>query len=263
MTLSLLFGKNMAREKQVMLATAIIIMGVAVVLTGSRGGLLGFGSVFLFIILLNFLSGRWSRDRRYTADPSSIQRKVAIAAAGVALIIVIFGVVLFVGGNDSLLRGIGVAQSNVDISSGRLHFWPIAISIFLEHPIFGAGFDAFGVAFTGHDTWSGALRVDQAHNEYLQTLADSGLAGFICITGFIYLLFRKGLRTMSDATGFRREAAVGALAGCFGILIHSFFDFPLRTPSNAFFFLLLCAIATVPIGSVAVNSSRRSHSKAP
>lgn len=249
LTLSLLFGKNISREKQIMLATAIIIMGVAVVLTSSRGGILGFVAVFLFIILVNFLTGRWMGERRSQAERSTVQRKIGTALAGVTLIIMILGVVLFVGGDDSLLRGIGVANSNVDISSGRLHFWPIAIRIFLDHPFIGAGFDAFGVAFTKYDTWSGALRVEQAHNEYLQTLADSGLAGFACIAGFIYLLFRKGLRTISDAKGLRREAAIGALAGCFGILIHSFFDFPLRTPSNAFFFLLLCAVATVPIKS--------------
>jgi len=249
LTLSLLFGKNISREKQIMLATAIIIMGVAVVLTSSRGGILGFVAVFLFIILVNFLSGRWMGERRSQAERSTVQRKIGTALAGVTLIIMILGVVLFVGGDDSLLRGIGVANSNVDISSGRLHFWPIAIRIFLDHPFIGAGFDAFGVAFTKYDTWSGALRVEQAHNEYLQTLADSGLAGFACIAGFIYLLFRKGLRTISDAKGLRREAAIGALAGCFGILIHSFFDFPLRTPSNAFFFLLLCAVATVPVKS--------------
>jgi hypothetical protein len=46
---------------------------------------------------------------------------------------------------------------------------------------------------------------------------------------------------------YRKSAARGALAGCFGILIHSFFDFPLRTPANAFFFLLLTVIATVSI----------------
>lgn len=258
-TLGLLFGEKMGREKQVMLATAVVIMGVACVLTSSRGGLLGFVAVLTFVTLLNFLSGRWAaKSSSDTSLSGNIQRKVAIAAAGVALIVVIFGVVLFVGGNDSLLRGVGVANADVDLSSGRFHFWPIAVKIFLEHPILGAGFDAFGVAFTKHDTWSGAFRVEQAHNEYLQILADAGLAGLVCIAGFIYILFRKALGTIANSGGLRRDAAVGALCGCFGIIVHSFFDFPLRTPSNAFFFLLLCAIATVPIISIRSGSSRQS-----
>ncbi len=258
--LGLLFGKKTARDKKILLATAVVIMGVATVLTSSRGGLLSFVAVLAFVTVLNFLSGRWSGERRGESGSSGgIQRKIALAAASVALIVVIFGVVLFLGGDDSLLRGIGAVKADADISSGRTHFWPIAISIFLEHPIIGAGFEAFGVAFTKHDTWNGQFRVEQAHNEYLQTLADAGILGFACIAGFIYLLFRKGLRTIVHAVGFRREAAVGALAGCFGILIHSFFDFPLRTPSNAFFFLLLCAVATVSIGATDAKTSRRRH----
>lgn len=250
-TLGLLFGKKTGRDKKILLAIAIVIMGVAAVLTSSRGGLLGFASVFAFVALLTLLSGRWTGSRKQRANgetSTTMQRNVAIAAAGAALVIVVFGVVLLIGGNDALLRGIGVANDNADISSGRAHFWPIALQIFLEHPILGAGFDSFGAAFTKFDTWNGALRVEQAHNDYLQTLADSGLAGLICLAAFIYLLFRKGLSTVAGSSGgFRHDVAVGALAGCFGILIHSFFDFPLRTPSNAFFFLLLCAIATVPI----------------
>jgi len=47
--------------------------------------------------------------------------------------------------------------------------------------------------------------------------------------------------------GGKKGAAIGALAGCFGILVHSFFDFPLRTTANAFFFLTLVVIATASI----------------
>jgi O-antigen ligase len=107
----------------------------------------------------------------------------------------------------------------------------------LEHPILGAGLEAFGVAFnkTRH-SGMGFFRVEQAHNEYLQTLADAGIAGFVCVFAFVYLLFIK--RAADDRLGKRlsADAAIGGTGGCFGILIHSFFDFPLRTPSNAFFF---------------------------
>lgn len=250
LALGLLFGKKASKERRILLATAVIVMGVATVLTSSRGGLLGFVAVVAFVTVLNFLSGRWAGAGRPTSDLNGgTQRKVAVAAAGIALIIIIFGTVLLIGGNESLMRGIGAAKADADLSSGRSHFWPIAIHIFLEHPILGAGFEAFGVAFTKHDTMSGQFRVEQAHNEYLQTLADAGIAGFICLAAFIYFLFRKGLGTIVSSVGFRREAAIGSLAGCLGVLIHSFFDFPLRTPSNAFFFLLLCAVATVSISA--------------
>lgn len=258
-TLGVLFGKTLGNEKRVLLASAAVVMGVAAVFTGSRGGMLGLVAVLLFVTLFNIISGRWSKSGSSKIDRAAgIRSKIVLGAAAVAILLVIGGVALFLGGNDSLLRGVGVVNPEADISTGRFHFWPIAIRIFLEHPVLGVGFDAFAIAFTKHDTWSGAFRIEQAHNDYLQTLADAGMAGFVCIAGFIFLLFRNSLNAIATAGGsFRRNAAVGALAGCFGILVHSFFDFPLRTPSNAFFFLLLCAVATVSIASGHSRVSRR------
>lgn len=259
LTAALLLGRDVGRERRLLLAAALVVMGVATVSTSSRGGLLGFLATLAFVGLLFILSGRWRGERN---EKKQLGGTIAVIAGGLALLVVIFGVVLLIGGNDSLLRGTGVVGVGADISTGRLHFWPIALKIFLEHPVLGAGLESFGVAFTKHDTWSGQFRVEQAHNEYLQILADAGIAGAICLVGFIVILFRKGLAVIGSSDGFRNEAATGALAGCFGVAIHSFFDFPLRTPSNAFFFLLLCSIATVAIVSRSRHGRRR-HSTGP
>jgi hypothetical protein len=50
--------------------------------------------------------------------------------------------------------------------------------------------------------------------------------------------------------------ATGAMAGCFAVLVHSFFDFTLHTPSNALLFLVLAALATMN-GRVEDVQSRR------
>src|SRR5262249_34437837 len=98
----------------------------------------------------------------------------------------------------------------------------------------------------------------QAHNDYLQILSDAGILGFICVVAFIFLLFRQGFAVIRDSTdGFRRGAAIGALAGCLGILIHSFFDFPLRTPANGFVFLLLVVIAVATVEQPSAHRRRR------
>ncbi len=247
----LLFGSAIGRDKKVILATAAVIMGVAVVLTSSRGGLLSFIGVMAFVVIVNQLKRKTAKS-----DTNVLRPFVAIAAAGLGLLIVVFGVVLMIGADSSLMRGIGLSGVTDDISNGRTHFWSIAIRVFLDHPLLGAGFDAFGVAFPKYDSWTGAYRIEQAHNDYLQTLADAGIAGFACVAAFIFLLFKKSLRLISNEPNeFRQSAAIGALAGCFGVMVHSFVDFPLRTPSNTFIFLLLAAIATVSV-KFAVKSRR-------
>lgn len=244
LTVGLMAGRGVKRDKMVLLAVAALMMIVAALLTGSRGGMLSYAGITTFI-LVSF--ARFEAKRRITGGGRPI-RLAAMAGAAVAAVVLIVGVVLFVGGDASLNRAAGVSGTPADASNGRIHFWSTAWQIFSDHPVLGAGFDAFGVAFTRYDTWNGVFRVEQAHNDYLQTLADAGIAGAVCVAAFIYLLFRKGYSVIAESTDpFRSATAVGALAGCFGILIHSFFDFPLRTPVNAFLFLLLAAIATVPI----------------
>jgi O-antigen ligase len=253
--LALLLGKATENNKRIFLLIAVLIMGIALVFTSSRGGMLSLLGVIGFVITANLLK----RPKGETNSPIEIggnfRRNFALIGGGLVLILVLFGSVLLLGGDESLIRGIGLANPE-DISNGRRHFWQIAWRIFLDYPILGAGLDAYATAFSQYDTWNGVFRVEQAHNDYLQILADAGILGLSCVAAFIFLLFKKGLRVVGESSNsFRRDLAIGALAGCCGILIHSFFDFPLRTPSNAFFFLVLAVMAIAPI--VSQKSLRR------
>jgi len=58
-------------------------------------------------------------------------------------------------------------------------------------------------------------------------------------------LFRMAFARRESRDDFRRGVATGALAGCFAVLVHSFFDFTLHTPANALLFLVLAALATI------------------
>ena len=246
LTLALLFGKALKRDKNLLLIIAAVIMGSGLILTSSRGGFLSLLSVIGFVITANLLK---KQDGEKAEKANNYRRYFAFIGGGITLILVLFGAVFLLGGDQSLLRGTGLQNAQADISSGRTHFWSVALKIFFDYPILGVGLNAFGTTFPQYDTWNGNFRIEQAHNDYLQILTESGILGFACVAAFIFLLFKRGAQIISQSTdNFRRNVAVGALAGCFGILIHSFFDFPLRTPSNAFFFLILVVLATASIG---------------
>lgn len=248
-TLGLLFGKALKKDKNALLIIAVVIMGIALLLTGSRGGVVSLLGVFAFIVAVNLLFKQKKPVNPETETSSNLRRNLALIGGGIALICGLFLATLFLGGDQSLIRGTGLESgSQPDISNGRLHFWQIALKIFFDNPVIGAGLNSFGTAFPNYDTWNGTFRVEQAHNDYLQILADAGIIGFICIASFVVLLFKKGFQVIGNTTdNFRRNTAIGALAGCFGILLHSFVDFPLRTSSNAFFFLTLVVLATAAI----------------
>jgi O-antigen ligase len=246
--LALLFGKATRRDKRLLLIIAAVLMGAAIIFTSSRGGFLSLLGVLGFIITANLL-GKQPASDGVEDKISRYRRNFALIGGGLALILILFGLVWLLGGDQSLLRGTGLESSGQDLSNGRMHFWSVALQIFKDHPILGSGLDSYGIVFPHYDTWNGQFRVEQAHNDYLQTLSDAGVLGLICVVTFIVLLFQQSLRVIgaSSKSRFRRATAIGALAGCFGVLLHSFFDFPLRTPSNAFFFLTLTVLAVASI----------------
>lgn len=243
--LSLLVGRSTERDKRFLLAVVLVMSGIACILTGSRGGLLSLFAVTMFVLIAHFLLARKRRDRSERGSVFSKTFSMIFIALAVAVVLV--GSVLLLGGDSSLIRGIGFSGQE-DASSGRLHFWSVAWQIFKSHSLIGVGLDSFGVAFTKYDSWSGVFRIEQAHNEYLQILAEAGVVGFACVVGFVALLVRKSLRRIAMTSDlFSGGLAVGALAGIFGVLLHSCFDFPLRTPSNGYFFILLAVFATTSI----------------
>lgn len=242
LTLSLLYGGATKKDKRLLLIIAVLLMGVCVLLTGSRGGLLSLLAVVGFVTVFNLIS-----KRSGSRESSGSGNKFILIAASLALIVVLLGFALFLGAGTDLKRGAGLTEME-DISTGRFHFWGIALQVIKDNPILGTGLDTFGTIFTKHDTWNGSLRVEQAHNDYLQIFSDAGILGFLCVLGFIFLLFKQSLAIINQ-TGdkFRRGVVIGALAGCFGILFHSLFDFPLRTTSNPFIFLTLATLAVASI----------------
>ncbi len=247
LTLSLLYGESTKRDKRLLLIIAIVLMGSGLILTSSRGGILSLLGVIGFVTIFNLFSNKGKAKQADENPPAAKSRKFLLIGASLTLILVLLGSVIFLGGEGALMRGTGLSKQ-AEISNGRFHFWQTALQNIKDHPIIGTGLDSFGVAFTKYDSWNGNIRVEQSHNEYLQILSDAGILGFACVIAFIILLFKQGLRIVNHSSDrFRRGVAMGALAGCFGIIIHSFFDFPLRTPSNAFFFLILAVLATCSI----------------
>ena len=144
--LGILFGTRFRLDRTPILIFALLIMSAAIALTGSRGGMLSLVTVLSTAALFS-----WYVRRRETRNTSEIMQAGTSSRLGIIAglsigVIVVLGLVLFLGGGGSLLRGIGIQSDDPDFTSGRSHFWKIAWEVFQSHPIIGAGFDSFGVA---------------------------------------------------------------------------------------------------------------------
>jgi len=252
--LGLLFSGAIEGEKKLLYIFAVGMMGVALILTNSRGGIISLLAEVVFLVLIVGL-----RRRHHARESEEKNRRVrsgiARATLGLVLIIGILAATVFFGGEQALSRFVGSVNTE-DPTTGRAHFWNVTLDIIKAHPLIGTGLGAFGVVYTHYDSHNGLYRLEQAHNDYLQVLSDGGIIGAALGLFFIVALFQMGLQRRESSDEFRRGVATGALAGCFAVLVHSFFDFTLHTTANALLFLVLAALATLN-GRVESRSSRR------
>lgn len=256
--LGLVFTGAIEKEKRFIYLFVAGLMAVALIMTNSRGGIISLVAEILFLVVL--MGFRKRHKKRHSEEHKPRIRSAAIKAGlALALIVTMFGGVVLLGGEDALTRLVGSVNTD-DPTTGRAHFWSVTIDIIKTHPVIGTGLGAFGVVYTGYDSRNGAYRLEQVHNDYLQVLSDGGIVGAVLGLFFVVSLFRMGFARRDSRDDFRRGVATGALAGCFAVLIHSFFDFTLHTTANALLFLVMAALATMN-GRVEDVQSRRKKSR--
>lgn len=238
--LGLLVTGAVESYKRPLYAFAAVVMAMSLVATNSRGGIISLAGEIFFVVLVASFSWRKKKDQ-----PRSQRVRGALLRAGLAfgLVIVLIGGAVVVSGPEVFTRFLGTPIAD-DPTTGRGHFWSVTVDVIEAYPFVGSGLGSFAAIYPRYDTRNGLYRLEQAHNDYLQTLSDGGIIGGLLGIVFVAILFRRGFARRETHDKFRRGVSTGALAGCFAVLIHSFFDFTLHTTANALLFLILAALAT-------------------
>jgi len=145
------------------------------------------------------------------------------------------------------------SMQSLEVTSGkrasmRLDTW----HIFREHPWTGTGLGTLQTVFPPYETLYDAKVVNHAHNDYLEALAETGIAGAACCAWFLGALFFRSLRrVLLQDKSFSAALHLSGLVGCTGFLVHGLVDFNLHIPGNALFFFLMANLATADILSPA------------
>ena len=238
--LGLVLAGSIEKEKRLLYLFIAGLMGVALVMTTSRGGIISLVAEIVFLVIVTAIWRKRGEHKR-VSRLKRVGTRVALASA---LIVGLFMGVILLGGEFSLNRFIDSVNTD-DPTTGRAHFWSVTLDMIRANPILGTGLGAYGVIYTRYDTRNGLFRLEQAHNDYLQVFSDAGVVGGALALTFVVVLFYRGFARARSRDDFRRGVSLGALGGCFAVLVHSFFDFTLHTTSNALLFLVLAAIATL------------------
>ncbi len=213
-------------------ATLVILVGVAA--TQSRGGWIA-AAVSLCALVLFLLRTKG-------------QYLMALAVA----------VVLTSSGYWLYSRSVALRVQGTELSGHgreiRLRLWASAFQMWKDYPWWGVGPDHFDYRYRHYreavDRTQG--RPGRAHNDYVNTLADYGVVGLalaliplgVAAWGVMRSwphLQRSG-GEFGEKKSNRAAVVLGGSAGLVALLVHSFFDFNMHVPSNAFLAVTLLGI---------------------
>jgi O-antigen ligase len=231
---------------------ALLAIWLAVVMSGSRGGLLSIvaevGTVSILCAVI--------REKPYSHGLSkrSPRRQLILRSATILLVCTAMTLSIFlVAGesltsrleNEPLSRELQLQKSDSTIRVRRIDMWAATVNLIKAHPIAGAGLGAYWVAIPHFFNYSGKKELQQAHNDYLELLAGGGLIAGGLLILFVVLFLKAAIKRLRSHDLFRRAACSGALTGLVAVAVHSSMDFGLHVPINTIVFAALIVIASL------------------
>lgn len=178
----------------------ILLSLFALLLTGKRAHLLfGLFAVFLVYLVNNNKHGL----------ASILKISGIVLFAGLLLFILSF----FVPAVLNTFNRINEIFQGGDITNGRMEFYTLAYSMFLQHPLLGNGWGSFMYTYQKlHGAYAGVYSLMSAHNVYLQVLCETGILGLSVFLACIFYNLSKTLSALyhlyrdesSDYTDFEK-----------------------------------------------------------
>jgi O-antigen ligase len=228
------FSGERAYTKRFLIIFAGVIMGTGLILSASRGGIIASAVALLVMGLLLF-----SRKK---------QRKKGVLVLALFLLTSIYALAAGIDYTVDRFRDFDISMEDRERYSQR------TTALFNDYQPAGVGAGSFGYAFPKYqDPKDVAGLIDYAHNDWIQLLAETGVAGFVLLfAGMGYFLFVYVRRWLKREDSFAVCLGIAALAALAALAVHSYSDFNLHRPAN---FLLLTAI--VAIGVAALHLEER------
>jgi O-antigen ligase len=174
--------------------------------------------------------------------PSRNFRMVSLTAAAMAAL----ALFVFLPPDQLLARFAEMSAAGKVSTDTRLYFWKETLSLIDEFRWFGCGLGGFESSFLKYQGTANAFRVEMAHNDYLQYLAELGLIGFsilaVAIVG-VCIPVVKGISQVGDE--HRRPLLIACVGSFVAIAMHSIVDFSLYIPANAMILAWIAGVASI------------------
>jgi O-antigen ligase len=235
LALSYMLMSRFSHPMKVVFGYCALAMLAGIGITLSRGGILAVSAtLFVFCLALLYQRGYW------------------LAVLGILAVFAVVAVV-FAAEFDAVRVRFERTFSSGHLVDGRLGYWPVAIHIFEDHPLWGGGPGHFDSEFARYRPGTMQRRIGYAHNEYLNTLADWGFTGLAIVGAACALLCYGAWKTwpvlrqadLEGGAGQKSDRSAFLLGACLGLLtllLHCVVDFDMHIPADAVIAITLMAL---------------------
>lgn len=250
---ALLLARARQSASAALLAASWALVIVAIMMTGTRSALV---ALWLQLLVLPVIA--WRHGRQLPMREWSLSTR-AVTAGVFVLTVLVIGLINTGApaiaqegrGQNALERAFHrtTSISTQDSSLGmRLGLWKATARLIQERPFAGVGAGAWQVEIPLFQERDSELENDfHAHNEFLQLLAEYGLAGWLCLLSLAAYLLLSFWRTLKDrGAQAQLEAPWRAVLLCslMSLFIVSNLGFPWQlAATGALFALCLGALA--------------------
>ncbi len=213
-------------------ALALFVSAWALFYTGTRAAFLALPLALIFFYVLLELPSGWTVTKKLWTRKFQIFPAIAVLAA----------LLLFSSGVREKIR----ASRMTATSQTHTLIWKDVLKMWKAHPWTGTGFGTFHIEFPAYasDELKAAYPqneriVNDAHNEFLQILAETGLAGFAVFMSLLILFYVYALKFYAGMAA-PSPLLAGILSGALALLIENFFSVDMRfIISSTYLFLAM------------------------
>jgi O-antigen ligase len=213
--------------RRYLLPFILLLLTVALIFTGSRGGMISLVVGFALMGLL-IVGQRFKKGHLYLM-------------VGFLVTAVLYS--LWLGSEPFLGRFWDLSDRS------RYLAFKGALAVFREFPLTGSGIGTFGELFYRYEPAElGGGWFRHTHSEWLQVLAETGLFGFTLLTGLWLMFFNRLVREWQRRQDiFARGLGLGALAALAAGAFHAVGEFPFRIPAFTLAYATIAAISYLTI----------------
>lgn len=223
----------------------------AVVISSSRGSFFALIGGVSVVILCWFVKNSFKHNR--------INKNLISYVSIVVLLFV--GIGGYIGGKHILEE----RDTTLSESNSRIYYFAVTLAQIPDAPIIGSG--SRSVEYKSYENWSleladHLLDFKFTHNEYLQSVADYGIVGFLLLLIVLFWHLLTGFRVYFNALVTGKHANISYVVGGISILvassIHMLFSFPAHGYINL---LLMMMAATWCLGRVNESVASKRQAK--